>query len=240
VLPRRRKPHRRVRAARWWSLYSISQELAGLHELSVAVNEGIRKGAPVPVDVSGEYTGLDRFSSEGYQDALRAMLQEKYRSRRIDLLVLVGSTALEFVVSKGLFPGVPIVTCYVAGRLVEGARGTRPELTGALPAQNAARTIELMLRLYPETRRIHVVLGASAYERGQAEQGKVLFAALAPRVELTYTSDLTLDQLDARVRQLPDSDLVLWGSLLQDASGRNFDTTEPLRRISAASRRPVT
>ena len=220
-------------------LYSISQEVSGLHELSVAVNEGIRKGSRVPVDVYSEYPGLDRFTGEPYAGALRAMLEEKYRARKIDLLVLVGPTALEFVVSQHLFPDVPIVTCYIAGSVVEVARKSRAQLTGALPAQNAPRTIELMLQLYPGTRRIHVVLGASAYERAQAEQGKLLFAPLASRVELTFTSDLTLDQLEQRVRQLSDSELVLWGSLLQDASGRDFETTEPLTRVSAASRRPV-
>ena len=227
-------PHRAVVV-----LYSFSREVAGLHELSVAVNDGIRKGSPIPVDLYGEYTGLDRFSGEAYADALQAMLREKYRSRKIDLLVLVGPTALDFVLSKNAFPGVPIVTCYVAGPLVEHARRIRAELTGALPAQNAPRTIELMLRLYPETRRIHVVLGASAHERGQVEQGKSLFAPFASRVELTYTSNLSLDQLETRVRQLSDPELVLWGSLLQDATGRGFDTTGPLARISKASRRPV-
>ena len=103
-------------------LYSISQEVAGLHELSVAVNEGIRKGSPVPVDVYSEYTGLDRFSGGPYAEALRAMLREKYSARKVDLLVLVGPTALEFVLSTNLFPGVPIITCYIAGRLVEAAR----------------------------------------------------------------------------------------------------------------------
>ncbi|MGZ6134813.1 MAG: sigma 54-interacting transcriptional regulator, partial [Myxococcaceae bacterium] len=220
-------------------LYSISQEVAGLHELSVAVNEGIRRGSRVPVDVYSEYTGLDRFSGTPYAEALRAMLREKYSTRKIDLLILVGPTALEFVLSTNLFPDVPIITCYVAGRLVEAARQSRAEMTGALPAQNAPRTLELMLQLYPETRRILVVLGGSAYERGQAEQGRGLFAAFASRVDLVFTNDLTLDQLEARVRQLTDSELVVWGSLLQDASGRDFETTEPLARVSAASRRPV-
>jgi formate hydrogenlyase transcriptional activator len=220
-------------------LYSVSQEVAGMHELSVALHEGIRAGAKGPVDVYGEYTGLDRSSGAAYENALLALYREKYGSRKIDLLVVEGPSALDFVVKRNLFPGVPVVACYVSRGLVESARASRPELTGALPAQTAARTIDLMLRLYPSTRRILVVLGASVYERDQAEQGRKLFAPFASRVEFSYTSDLTLEQLETRVRQLDQNDLVLFGSFLQDAARRDFEGTEPLERISAASRRPV-
>jgi PAS domain S-box-containing protein len=220
-------------------LYSISQDVVGLHELSVALNDGLQKGSKAPLDIYGEYTGLDRFSGAAYEDALLALYREKYRSRKVDLLVVVGPNALDFVISRKVMPGVPVVTCYVSRRIVEGARESRPELTGALPAQNAPRTIELMLSMYPGTRRIDVVLGASEYERGQAEQGRRIFARFEERVELAYLNDLSLDQIEARAAALPDDALVLFGSLLQDASGRDYRTTAPLERISAASRRPV-
>ncbi len=220
-------------------LYSIPQDVAGLHELSVALTDGLQRGSPIPLDIHGEYTGLDRFSGPAYEEALLALYREKYRARKVDLLVVVGPTALDFVVSRALLPGVPVVTCYVSRRIVEEARSARPQLTGALPAQNAPRTIDLMLSLYPATRRIDVVLGSSEYERNQAEAGRRIFARFADRVELAYLNDLSLEQIEARVAALPDDALVLFGSLLQDASGRDHATNEPVERISAASRRPV-
>jgi len=86
---------------------------------------------------------------------------------------------------------------------------------------------------------ILVVLGASAYERGQAEKGKELFAPFAGRVELSYTNGLSLEQVEERVSKLGDDALVLFGSFLQDAAGRDYDNTAPLTRISRASHRPV-
>src|SRR5215468_210765 len=220
-------------------LYSNPLEAAGLHELSVALSEGIQAGSKVPVEIYGEYTGLDRFSGAAYEEALLGLYREKYANKKVDLLIVEGPTAMEFVKSRSFLPGVPVVTCYVARRLVESARAARPELTGALPAQNAPRTIEMMLSLYPATRRILVVLGGSAYERGQAEQGKLLFAPFGSRVEISYTNDLSLEQVEARVSKLEDDTLVLFGSFLQDAAGRDYDSTAPLIRISRASRRPV-
>jgi PAS domain S-box-containing protein len=220
-------------------LYSISQDVVGLHELSVALNDGLQKGSKAPLDIYGEYTGLDRSSGAAYEDALLALYREKYRARTVDLLVVVGPNALDFVIARRVMPGVPVVTCYVSRRIVESARVARPDLTGALPAQSAPGTIELMLSMYPATRRIDVVLGASEYERGQAEQGRRIFAGFADRVTLEYLNDLSLEQIEARVAGLPDDALVLFGSLLQDASGRDYPTNVPLERISAASRRPV-
>jgi PAS domain S-box-containing protein len=189
--------------------------------------------------VYSEYTGLDRFSGPTYDANLLTLYNEKYARRKVDLLVVEGPTALDFVLSHHFLPDVPVVTCYIAGRLVEDARRVRPNLTGALSTQNAPRTIDLMLSLYPRTRRIAVVLGASDYEREQARMGQIIFSRFAGRVAFDYLNDLTLGQIEAKVRSLPDDELVLFGSLLQDASGRDYFTNDPLARISASSRRPV-
>ena len=144
---------------------------------------------------------------------------------------MVGPNALEFVTKRDFLPGVPLVTSYVVRRVVEEARQVRPELTGALPAQNAPRTLELMLAMYPATRRIDVVLGASEYERRQAEVGRRrIFAGFAKGVELVFLTDLTLEQIEGRVAALPDDVLVLYASLLQDASGRDFNSNLPVER----------
>ncbi|MBK7295048.1 MAG: sigma 54-interacting transcriptional regulator [Holophagaceae bacterium] len=220
-------------------LYSLPQDVPGLRELSGAITEGLQKDSPDPLDVYSEYTGLDRFASPTYDASLLTLYNEKYAARKVDLLVVVGPTALEFVLSKKFLPGTPIVTCYIARRFVEAARLRRPDLTGALPANNAPRTIEMMLAMFPQTRRIQVVLGASDYERNQAEMGRIIFSSFSGRIGLEYLNDLTLEQIQTKVRALPDDDLVLFGSLLKDAGGREFYTNEALSAISAASRRPV-
>ncbi len=220
-------------------LHSISQEFVGLRELSVALTDGLQRGSPDPLDIYSEYTGLDRFSGTAYEDALLALYREKYGNRQVDLLVVVGPDALDFVTKRSFLPGVPVVTSYVARRVVEEARLRRPELTGALPAQNVPPTLELMLAMYPATRRIDVVLGASEYELRQAEVGRRIFASFAERVELVFLTDLSLEQIEARAAALPDDALVLHASLLQDASGRDFTSNLPVERVSAASRRPV-
>ena len=69
--------------------------------------------------------------------------------------------------------------------------------------------------------------------------GRLIFSSFSGRIGLEYLNDLTLEQIQAKVRALPEDDLVLFGSLLKDAGGREFYTNEALSAISAASRRPV-
>jgi len=220
-------------------LHSLPQDVPGLRELSSAISDGLRKDSPFALDIYNEYTGLDRYPGTAYRATLLSLYNQKYAARKVDLLMVVGPTALEFVIDQHFLPDAPVVTCYTAQRFVEAAREQRPELTGALSAKNAPKTLDLMLAMYPKTRRIHVVLGASDYERNQAQMGRLIFAAFSGRVSLEYLNDLSLEQIETKVRSLPDEDLVLFGSLLQDASGRDFSTNEGLTRISAASRRPV-
>jgi hypothetical protein len=66
----------------------------------------------VPVDVYDEYTGLDRFSGPAYEEALVGFYREKYSTKTVDLLVVEGPAAMALV-SAGLLPGVPVVTCDV-------------------------------------------------------------------------------------------------------------------------------
>ena len=234
-------------------LYTNPPEAAGVFELSTALTQGIRSGSKDAVEIYGEYTGLDRFTGPAYEDALLTLYQQRYGAKKIDLLVVEGPEAFEFVFERNFLPDVPVVTSYVANRLLQSdgfteprlgslvrrARRSRRELTGVVPVPTAVPTLELMLSLYPSTRRILVVLGSSIHERGQAKEERSLFAPFADRVEVSDTTDLTLEQVESRVAQLPDDALVLFGSFLRDASGRDDDSTEPLTRISRASRRPV-
>jgi len=218
-------------------LSSVPLDVTGFQE---AIHSTLQAGAKAPLDIYDEYTGLDRFSGEGFEKSLLRLYLEKYGPRRIDLILVVGPSALEFVVSKAFLPGVPVVTCYIPKRFVDEAKGKRPEITGAVHPQNGPLTIDLMLSLYPKTRRVHLVLGASPYERSQADRARQLFAPYAGRVEFDYMNDLTLEQMEARLKSLPEEDLVYYAMLATDASGRDFSRDyQPLLRLSASTRRPI-
>ena len=154
-------------------------------------------------------------------------------------MVVVGPLALNWVTGNRFLPRVPVVGCFIGDPVLLRARMVRPNLTGFLPDRYSVKTANIMFSLYPGTRRVLVVLGASKFERHLAEMAKVLTEPFAGRVTFEYTNDRTLEQIESQVRNLPDDALVFYAHFLQDVSGRDFSAEHPLARISAASRRPV-
>ena len=220
-------------------LFSFPPDSLGEHGLNDGINAAFRADAKRSYEIFTEYTGLDRFSGATYENSLLTLLKEKYAKRQVDLLMVVGPSALQFVLAHDFLPGVPVLTSYVVRRDVEAARRKRPDTTGLTPIQNAPPTLELMLKMYPQTRTIHIILGASAYEREQAERGRKLFQPFEARVALDYWNDLSLHEMAERARRLREDELLLYGSLMQDASGREFISQSPVSELSAASRRPL-
>ncbi|MBK8791766.1 MAG: sigma 54-interacting transcriptional regulator [Holophaga sp.] len=218
-------------------LSSVPLDSTGFQD---AINTTLLEGAKTTLDIYDEYTGLDRFSGPAFEASLLQLYNEKYAKRKVDLIIVVGPNALEFLVAKNFLPTVPVVTCYVPKRYVDEAKQKRPEITGAVHPQNGPMTLDLMLSLFPKTKRIHIILGASAYERSQTERARQLFAPYAGRLEFEYMNDLTLEQVEARLRELPEEDLPYYAMMTMDASGRDFSKSrEPLVRIAKASRRPL-
>ena len=227
-------PHRTVLV-----LYSSTPDMPGHMELSQGLIATLRHDSPLPVEIFNESTDLDKSSGAEYEASLLALYNKKYKDRKVDLLVVVGSPALAFAVSTHFMENVPIVGTYTARSFLDKARAVRPEVTGVMPALNTPKTLDLILSMYPGTRKIEFILGASTFERDQSRIGKVLFKAFDSRVKLDFLNDFTLEQLEARARTLPDDTIQVWVSLVEDADGREFRTNEPLIRISKASRRPL-
>lgn len=219
-------------------LSSVRMDSTGFQE---DISSALLEGTQGAVDIFDEYTGLDRFSGPAFEASLLRLYTEKYGSRKLDLIITIGPTALEFIVARQFRPDVPVVTCYIPQRFVEAAQRQRPEITGAIHPQNAPMTLDLMLALYPKTKRIHMVLGASEYERSQAERARTTLQPYAGRLELDFMNDLSLAQMEARLRMLPDEDLVIFGMLGLDAAGQDFQrgSNPPLTRLAKASRRPI-
>ena len=214
--------------------------LSGGEELTPSLVMALREKSKVPLDISAEYTGLDRYSGPAYEDSLLRLYNEKYGSQKVDLIIAIGKAALEFLVSHRFLEKVPVVTTYSGdANLLESIRLRRPNLAGIYPGETTTKTVDLMLSLYPKTRRINVVFGSSPYDRSDANKGKVLFQPWEQRIQFSYWNDLTLDQMELKAKNLPPEDLILFARVTRDASGRDFNSNEPVRRIAAASNRPV-
>ncbi|HEX2933262.1 MAG TPA: hypothetical protein VHV54_26270, partial [Candidatus Binatia bacterium] len=169
-----------------------------------------------------------------------SLFRKKYRTRKIDLLMAAGADALDFAqrFREVLLPGVPIVFYNVAEDALRG-RTLQPGMAGVTLRFNLPGTLDLAVRLQPAARRIVVVSGTSPYDRNWQHRAREALKAYESRLEVSYWSGLSLQQLLENLRELPADAIVLYLSFSDDGAGHTYSPADIAKRIAAASAAPV-
>jgi PAS domain S-box-containing protein len=208
------------------------------------VNRGIRSAfADQPlgrIDVRNEYVDISRLEDSDYMRAQEGLLRQKYAGRKVDLVIAVLSGGLDFALAvRGeVFPGVPIVFVLVDRRELE-ARRLPPDVIGAPTPMDLTGTLDLAIRLHPDTRRVFVVAGSSPFDAKSEERARLAFQGYGDRVEFVYLTGLPMADLFARVAELPDGSLIYYLHVFKDGAGRDFVPADVLERLAARANAPV-
>jgi signal transduction histidine kinase len=193
-------------------------------------------------DVEFYWENLDAADrSDDSLNELRDSILQKYRDHKLDLIVLLGPDPLRLFAEppNTLYPDVPVVfCCSVPGQI--DPRTTDSRSTGSWLQLDPAKTLDAALHLLPDTRQVFVVAGQSRYDRGLTALVKAGLSSYETRLDITYLTDLLLNELQERLRHLPSHSIVVYVSFFKDAQGREFlNTAEALPLITAASNAPV-
>ena len=175
---------------------------------NIAIDEAIRATFAAStgnqVEFYSEFLDRTRFPGDTQEQRQRDFFRDKYRERPPDLVIAVSGAALAFLINNrdALFAGTPIVYCSVAGdprrkNLRDPTLAEVPVFSGALP------TLEMALRLHPDTRQIAVVVGSGPRDRQFADAFREEIHSVPSRIPLTWLTNLSMDQLrnDCRVCQ---------------------------------------
>jgi len=221
-------------------LFDERTELPGLSVLNADFLNTLRSGSADPVEIYTEEMDLSRFRSDTYFAHFRDYLRSKYAAKSIDVAVAAMGPSLDFLVKDGkdVFPGIPIVFCGVDQRELDNL-ALPASATGVLVKREFRPTLELALRLHPETRKIVVVSGTSEFDTRLVEQAKAEFHSFEEHLAFTYLSALPMPKLLAELSSLPPQTVVLYTTMFQDGAGTPFVPHEAAERIAAASSAPV-
>ena len=226
---------------------------AGVRKVVLMINE-VGQSHPGPVIVTNaivsamqsdprfeeefHWENLDAIDiSDDSLNELRDSIAQKYRNQKLDLIVLLGPDPLRFLAepSKPFFPDVPIVFCCSVLDQVD-RRIPDSRSTGSWFQLDPAKTLNAALRLLPDTQQVFVVAGQSRYDRAVTAFAKTGLNSFHGWLDLTYLTDLPMNELQERLRHLPSRSIVLYLSFFQDALGRRFlNVAEALPLITAAS-----
>jgi signal transduction histidine kinase len=200
-------------------------------ELPKLLGEGLSER----VDFYAEYIDFVRFPGIEYESRYVDFLRLKYSGKHIDLLILIGSPAIDFASRhrNDLFGSTPAVF-YSLDPL------QRPlgHSTGLINALHFGRSLELALALQPDLERVYVVSGAGP-DRSYENQARAEFRPFEGRVDLTYFSGLVMRDLEQRLRTLPPHSAVYYVVVRQDGAGEQFRVMDSLARVAAAANAPT-
>ena len=185
------------------------------------------------MDFHVEYLGSARFDAPGYEKALAESLVSVYGGKKIDLVITVFYPALRFAVDhrQELFPGTPIAFSSIPPKRFEGQK-LWPAVTGVTMDVDLEGTIDLALRLQPDTKNAAVVVGSAETDQ---YWGAVINQGLRrrqPRLNVINLSGLATDQLLKQVSALPPHTVVFFQVIPNEEAQPVVGTNEIVSAIT--------
>ena len=221
-------------------IFDEDRRLPGLAILEQAIRSTMSAELGDGVEYFSESMQASQFPEEQYDLALRDSLAKKYVAKKLDLIVGVMGPAVTFLRQHAdtFAPGVPIVFCGADARDLDGV--TLPaRMTGVLVRRTFAPTLEIALRLQPDTRQVFVVGGTSEFDRHLQATARRELEPFERRVSVTYLTDLPMKDLLTAISGIPPRSVILFVGFFRDGAGQSFVPHDAASRISAAARVPV-
>jgi signal transduction histidine kinase len=227
-------------AARVVVLNGSDPNLPAFISIDQAMRADLTAPGRPPVEIFSETLDMMRFPGADFEAEMMALLRKKYGRHPIDAVVAVAPAALDFAERhrQELWPRAAIVFHSVPDEVLRArpaARGT----VGVLVHHDVSGTLDLALRLRPQTRRVVVVSGVGDFDRMMREIAQNQLSAYETRLTVEHWSGGAFGEVKAAIGKLPPDAVVIYLSIFRDGNGQTFVPRSALTELSAASSVPV-
>ena len=202
--------------------------------------QALEKIPAARIETYAENLDIVRFPAERSQRIFSEYLAAKYAAYPPDLVILVfvGNLGIPGSLLPQLFPGTPIV---VAGLTEEEFH---PKQFGNLVSGIAQRvdprgTLDLILRLQPDTRRVVVIGGTAEVDREVLQRVKEAGKFFKGRIQIDLWDNLTMAELRESVSTLTPNTAILYARMFRDAAGQAFISSQVAQSIAQWANVPV-
>jgi hypothetical protein len=130
------------------------------------IEPSIRARLPVPITFYDAYLEDPQVEEKSYRESEAETFRLRYAAVKLDLVITANPAALLFAVQyrDKIFPGVPIVFSAVGERDLDGQEWPQG-VTGVATPLGFRETIDLALRLQPDTNAVAVVTGITTWDK---------------------------------------------------------------------------
>ena len=225
-------------------LHSYHQGFPWSDSLQAGV-EAAFSGAEPPPELSVEHMDAKRHEGRVLYRELADLYAVKYDRWRPDLVVSLDDDALRFLCEyrERLFPGAPVVFGGLDREDYDpGLLAGRSGYTGVVERLDLASTVDVILHVQPEIRRILYVHDRTVSGLAHRRAADALSSRYQGRVELAHLDEgggLTEQALLDRLAGVERDTAVYFLGFFRDRTGTPLEAAEIIPRIAAASPVPV-
>lgn len=198
----------------------------------------LQEGGGSVSDIFIEHLDLAPVPSKEYRALMADLLRRKLVGKRIGVIVVVGTPALDFLKTeaKGIFPDAAVLSLITPG--IDSLRDGPYKIMDIPWRVDPAGTLRVALDLFPQTRRVVVVMGARDSVLPFLEEAKKAFAPWKT-LDFEFTNEMTYEQMLNRISSLPSDSIIIYSPFFSDTSGRSFVPAEVVVKVSQLATVPV-
>ncbi len=167
-----------------------------------------------------EHMDSKRFPNEILFSSLATLYAEKYATPP-DILIVADDNALDFVIQNRdvLFRHIPVVFCGVNHR-DKAYQMHDSGFTGLIETVDIQRTLELILKLHPDTKHITAIADAVPTAALHLQHYYAVAAKMSATVKFNDLSNWTFAEVKEALAHLPENSVLLYLSVFRDRDGQ--------------------
>lgn len=191
------------------------------------------------VDLQIEYMDSKKYNYDIISKNLYALYKEKFKHEIFDVIIVSDNDALNFVNQHrgDLFKNIPVVFCGVNDLKDEDIAGGK--VTGIVEVYDLVGTLKIAKTLHPEKDRLVFLIDDSTTGIAIRHQAEKLIAENNPGLQIEFWSQLSLEQTQQKVGELPNNTLLFIAPYYQTISGRFYTSEEVTEAIYKHSSVPI-
>jgi PAS domain S-box-containing protein len=197
-----------------------------------SVKSAVRSRVPGPVDFYVEFIEGFRLDDPAYENALVESFRNAYSKEKIDLVMVAARPALEFAVKHRdeLFSGSPIVFMEMSSTRLP--KKMWPGVTGVTATLDVHATVDLALRLHPQTTTVAIITNDSAFEKYWLAAVHNDLVQRSPKLNEVDLIALSPEKLVEQAMALPLHSVVLFQEAPQETQQPVIGPYEALASIA--------
>jgi PAS domain S-box-containing protein len=192
------------------------------------------------ISIYTEYMDLKRFPEDPHIESLRRVFRIKYSKTRFDAILCTDDHAFQFLLQfrDELFPGTPVIFCGVNDFDPSMLKG-HSSFTGVVEKIDIRGTLDIALRLHPDTKRVAVIVDTTPTGVGTLREVRSVAPSFSQAVRFDIYDNIAMSNLIQEVGRFTKGTLILLLNFNRDIIGNNFSHWETIELLHGVSAVPI-